>query len=129
MWSAWKEWLLAGNAQYALAMDTVGGDPIDPTAGTLIPLYLFLKNGWKIKPMESDHTLAVTGGVLVVEGGGDPFISTIGDYTVRIVYQQPVQALGYSTSGGSGASADEVVTALFADPRMLTLAKFLALRQ
>lgn len=70
LWTAYKAWLLAGNAGYALAMDTLGGDPIDPTAGTLVPLYLFLLNGWKIRPMESDHTLYVTNGTLVVSGGG-----------------------------------------------------------
>src|SRR5574343_959340 len=93
LWSAWKDWLLAGNAGYSLAFDTVGGEPIDPTAGTLVPLYLFIRNGWKIRPMEADHTLSVTNGSLVVSGGGDPFGSTVGDFTVRIRYQQPVQAI------------------------------------
>lgn len=114
LWSDWKDWLLAGNAGYALALDTVGGEPIDPGAGTLVPLFLFIKNGWKIRPMESDHTLAVTNGSLVVEGGGDPFVSTLGDYTVRIRYQQPVQAIGYSTTGGSGPSAESIAAAVIA---------------
>ena len=105
LWSRWKDWLLLGNAGHARAFDTVGGEPIDPLAGTLVPLYLFALNGWKIRPMESDHTLTVTGGSLVVSGGGDPFVSTIGDYTVRIRYQQPVQAVGYSTTGSTGPSA------------------------
>lgn len=113
LWSAWKDWMLLGNAGYALAFDTVGGDPIDPAAGTLVPLYLFVKNGWKIRPMESDHTLAVTGGSLVVDGGGDPFVSTLGGFTVRIPYQQPVQAIGYSTAGGSGPSAESIAVAVW----------------
>lgn len=114
LWSAWKDWLLAGNAGYALALETVGGEPIDPTAGTLVPLYLFIRNGWKIRPMESDHTLVVSGGTLVVSGGGDPFVSTIGDFTVRIRYQQPVQAIGYSTTGGgSGPSAEDIAAAVW----------------
>ena len=114
LWSNWKDWLLAENAGYALALDTVGGEPIDPTAGTLVPLYLFVKNGWKIRPMEADHTLRVTNGSLVVAGGGDPFVSTLGDFTVRIAYQQPVQAFGYSTSGGSGPSAAAIAAELLA---------------
>ena len=44
LWSSWKDWLLVGNTQYALAFDTVGGEPIDPSEGTLIPLFLFEKN-------------------------------------------------------------------------------------
>jgi hypothetical protein len=115
LWSDWKDWLLAGNAGYALALDTVGGEPIDSGAGTLVPLYLFVKNGWKIRPMEADHTLSVTGGSLVVAGGGDPFVSTLGDFTVRIRYQQPVQAIGYSTTGGtSGPSAADIAAAILA---------------
>ena len=124
LWSAWKAWLRAGNAQYALAMNTVGGEPIDPSAGTLVPLYLFLLNGWKLRPMESDHTLNVTGGTLLVQGGGDPFVSTLGDYTVRIRYQQPVQAIGYSTTGGtSGPSAADIAEVvrqmLMANPALI----------
>lgn len=121
LWSEWKDWLLAGNAQYALAFDTVGGEPIDPTAGTMVPLYLFVLNGWKIRPMESDHTLSVTNGSIVVSGGGDPFVSTLGDYTVRIRYQQPVQAIGYSTTGTSGPSAESIAAAVLSALQATTI--------
>lgn len=114
LWSAWKDWLLAGNAGYALAMNTVGGEPINEAEGTLVPLFLFMLNGWKIKPMEADHTLYVTGGTLVGPDGGDPFVDTNGEYTVRVVYQQPVQAIGYSTSGASGPTADAIAAAILA---------------
>ena len=113
LWAAWKAWLRAGNAQYALALNTVGGEPIDPSAGTLVPLYLFLLNGWKLRPMEADHTLSVVGGTLLVEGGGDPFVSTLGDFTVRIRYQQPVQAIGYSMTGSTGPSASDIAAAVW----------------
>ena len=130
LWSDWKDWLLLGNAGAARALDTVGGEPIDASAGTMVPLFLFLLNGWKIRPYEGDHTLVVAGGTLVVAGGGDPFVSTLGDYTVRIRYQQPVQAIGYSTSGGSSPEtiAAAVVIALKSDASTLTLPKFLALK-
>lgn len=112
LWSSWKDWLLAGNTGFALALDTVGGEPIDPSSGTLVPLFLFIKNGWKIRPMESDHSLTVTGGSLVVDGGGDPFVSTLGGYTVRIRYQQPVQAIGYSTTGSIAPTVNEITSAI-----------------
>lgn len=114
LWSAWKDWVRLGNAGCARALDYVGGEPIDSSAGTLVPLFLFLLNGWKIRPYEGDHTLAVSGGTLVVSGGGDPFVSTLGDYTVRVVYRQPVQAIGYSTSGTSGPSAESIAAAVLA---------------
>lgn len=112
LWSRWKDWALAGNAGYPIALDTVGGEPIDPSAGTMIPLYLFLKNGWRIRPQEADHTLRVINGTLLVEGGGDPFVNTLGNYNVRVVYQQPVQAIGYSTTGTSGPSAGDIANAV-----------------
>ena len=112
LWSRWKDWLLSGEAKWALALDTVGGEPIDPSAGTQVPLYLFLKNGWRIKPQEANHTLTVKNGTLLVDGGGDPFVNTAGNYVVRINYQQPVYAIGYSTTGVSGPTAGEVAQAV-----------------
>ena len=118
LWSAWKDWVRSGNAADLPALDTVGGEDIDATAGTRIPLYLFLLNGWKIRPQEASHTLTVAGGTLLVQGGGDPFVNPPGSYVVRIRYQQPVQAIGYSSSGSTGPSAadiaSEVLSALLA---------------
>ena len=114
-WSAYKDWLLAGNAGYALAFDTVGGEPINPVSGTLVPLFLFQKNGWKVRPMEANHTLEVINGMLIGEGGGDPFVPTLGSYNVKVKLIEPVQAIGYSTTGGgSGPSASDIVAALLA---------------
>ncbi len=106
LWSRFKVWLLADNAGYLPAFDTVGGDPID--AGTRVPLYLFIKNGWRIRPQEATHTLNVTDGILVVDGGGDPFVNPLGAFTVRVRYSQPVQAFGYSTTGTSGPTSAEI---------------------
>jgi hypothetical protein len=65
---------------------------------------MFLTNGWRIRPQEANHTLNVNDGVLVVAGGGDPFVNTLGGYVVRINYSQPVQAITVSTGGGSGGA-------------------------
>lgn len=114
MYSRWKDWLLLGNTGYARAFDTVGGEPIDPGAGTMVPLFLFLQNGWKVRPYEANHTLTVAGGSLIGSGGGDPFADTLGNYRVRIRYQQPVQAFGYSTTGAGGATPADVADAVVA---------------
>lgn len=115
LYSRWKDWVLTGdNAKWPQAIAPVGGDPIDSGAGTSIPLYAFLQNGWKVRPQEANHTLNVFGGVLLVEGGGDPFVSTSGAYTVRINFNQPVQAITVSTGGGSGGpSAAEIAAAVW----------------
>ena len=39
LYSSWKNWVLAGNAECLLAFSTVGGEI------TEIPLYLFMQNG------------------------------------------------------------------------------------
>lgn len=109
LWSRWIDWFLTGdNSKYLPAFEFVGGNEIDASQGTYIPIYSFLMNGWKIKPQEANHTLNINDGILLVNGGGDPFNNTIGAYTVRINYQQPVQAISFATGGGTGTTAAEV---------------------
>lgn len=109
LWSRWVDWFLTGdNSKYQLAFAQVGGDDIDLAAGTKIPVYAFLMNGWRIKPQEANHTLTISDGILLVNGGGDPFNNTSGSYVVRINYQQPVQAISFSTGGGTAPTAVEV---------------------
>jgi len=95
LYSRWKDWvkISSANAGHPQAFESTGGDDIDAGAGTSIPHYAFLTNFWRISPDELDYTLAVTTGVLLVLGGGDPFLDTVGAFTVRINYQQPVQAI------------------------------------
>jgi hypothetical protein len=106
VYSRWIDWFISasGNQKYLPAFITVGGDVIDATAGTSIPVYAFLVNGWRIRPQETDHTLVINEGILLVSGGGDPFLNTLGDHIVRINYQQPVQAITVNTAGGGGSS-------------------------
>lgn len=100
LWSRWADWVLTGdNSKYLPAMEQVGGQDIDLSAGTKIPIYLFLLNGWRLRPQEANHTLNVGDGVLLVSGGGDPFVNTLGSFVVRVNYQQPVQAISFSAEG------------------------------
>ena len=115
VYSRWKDWLLlSDNSKWPQAFLGVGGEDIDVLAGTKIPLYAFLTNGWRLRPREATHTLAITTGVLLVEGGGDPFVKTLGSFIVRINYQQPVQAITVATGGGGGASANDIAIAVWA---------------
>jgi hypothetical protein len=128
LWSRWVDWFLTSdNSKYLPAFKQVGGDDIDPVSGTTVPIYAFLMNGWRISPQEANHTLSVQDGILLVDGGGDPFNNTEGAYTVRINYQQPVQAITVASGGGGGYTpeqiADEVETRGF-----LKEDDFLALR-
>jgi hypothetical protein len=117
LYSKWKEWVqVSDNTKYLPAFSATGGDTIDAGAGTSIPCYAFLLNGWRIKPQEASHTLAVSGGVLLVSGGGDPFVNTTGSFVVRINYSQPVQAVTVSTGGSTSTAptAEEIATAILA---------------
>lgn len=112
IYSRWVDWVAqSDNAKYLPAFRAVGGD--DLGGGLSIPPYYFLANGWRVRPMESDHTLTITGN-LFVEGGGDPVVPTIGVFNVLTKLVVPVQAQGISTSGGGGASASEIANAVLA---------------
>lgn len=108
LYSRWKDWMASGNAGYALAFSTVGGEI------SSIPLYLFIENGWRIIPQSADHTLHVINGLLDIVGGGDPFVDPAGAYKIRIYYEKPGIAIGYSTLGGSGPSASDIADAVWA---------------
>lgn len=109
---AWADWmLLSDNSKYLPAFSATGGD--DLGGGLLIPPYYFLLNGWRVRPMEANHTLTITGN-LFVDGGGTPLVPTLGVFNVIAQFTVPVQAQGISTSGGSAPSASEVADAVWA---------------
>jgi hypothetical protein len=89
----------------------VGSD--DLGGGLSIPPYYFLQGAWRVRPMEIDHDLTITGN-LFVEGGGTPVVRTIGPYQVNVNYTVPVQAQGISTSGSTGPTAAEIAAAVWA---------------
>jgi hypothetical protein len=98
IWSDWVDWsALADNSKWPAAISQVGGDGLG--GGLFIPIYLFLLNGWRVRPMESDHNLVITGN-LFVEGGGVPVVNTLGAFSVAVQYTVPVVAQGISTGGG-----------------------------
>lgn len=112
IYSRWKEWVQqSDNAKYAEAMSVVGGDPLG--GGLYVASYFFLLNGWRLRPMEQNHTL-VLDGAISVEGGGQPVVQTLGSYNVSVQYTIPVQAQGIATSGTTGPTAGEIAAAVLA---------------
>lgn len=104
IWSRWVDWA-ASNPQWLPAFRQAGGDELG--GGLFIPVYFFLQNGWRVRPMEANHTLIINGN-LFVEGGGVPVVNTLGAFNVSVQYTVPVQAQGISISGGGGATAAQV---------------------
>lgn len=109
IYSRWKEWVQTDdNAKYLPAMSVVGGDPLG--GGLYVASYFFLENDWRIRPMESNHTLILEGNI-AVQGGGVPVVSTLGTYNVSVQYTVPVQAQGIETTG-AGSTASEIAAAV-----------------
>jgi hypothetical protein len=113
LWSRWVDWY-ADHSNWLPAFRQVGGD--DLGGGLSIPPYLFLLNGWRVRPMESSHNLTITGN-LFVEGGGVPVVNTLGTYQVNVNYTVPVQAQGIATSGSTGPTAAEIAGAVWSYER------------
>ena len=111
IWSRYMDWLAADsqNAKWGLAMTQVGGDELG--SGLYIPVYVFLKAGWKVRPMEASHQLTITGN-LFTEDGSSPVVNTLGNYNVIAQYTVPVQAQAMATSGGTGGLTSEQATQL-----------------
>lgn len=106
LYSRSADWLaLSDNAKYGAVFRQVGGDDLGSSLS--IPPYFFLQNTWRIRPMESNHNLTITGN-LFVDGGGVPVVSTLGTFQVNVNYTVPVQAQGISTSGSTGPTAAEI---------------------
>lgn len=106
------DWLVSGdNAKYGAVFRQVGGD--DLGGGLSIPPYFFLQGAWRIRPMEANHTLTLTGN-LFVDGGGDPVTATLGNFNVLTKTVVPVQAQGISTNGSTGPSASDIANAVLA---------------
>ena len=106
--SRWKDWVGAGNARYSPTFSTIGGET------PKIPLYLFLSNGWKIVPQSASHVLSVVNGILETDDASEPFVDPVGSYSIRINRESPGIAIGYSTTGGTGPTAEEIADATVA---------------
>ena len=112
IFSRWEDWAATDdNAKYGAVMTHVGGD--DLGGGLFIPNYIFLQNGWRVRPMEAKHNLNITGN-LFVSGGGVPVVNTLGNYNVAVQYTVPVQAQGIATSVSTGPTADQIAAAVLA---------------
>jgi hypothetical protein len=84
---------------------TSGGDTVIP--GTqYIGNYVFLQYGWRMRPYEADHALYLVNGYLLVDGGGDPWLKTLGGYTCNVRDTVPADAIVLET-GVSGLTSEE----------------------
>jgi hypothetical protein len=97
LFSRWKDWVLAGNAQWPQAFSCVGGEEIG--TGVYITTYAFLLNGWHVHPQEANHKVEFSGGVILTDSGDDPIALTAGAFNVQVQYSQPIKTETVATGG------------------------------
>lgn len=114
LYEEWKDWVRASdNSKWAQAFETTGGDPISP--GQTNGPYFFVKPPWVLRPSEKNHTLEITGNLLA-EGGGDPFVNTLGNFNVRVMIEFSANTLTVATGASDpGPIADAVWNEAHAD--------------
>lgn len=105
IYADWKDWVLAGNAQFPPAFRSIGGDPLG--GGASAGAYFFLNNieGWRIRPEAVDHELTLSGNLFGEDSGAPVFLPTIGDF--QVLLKQVTSSLTQQLSIGSGLSPDQ----------------------
>jgi hypothetical protein len=93
IWSRWVDYaVLSDNSKYGAVMTQLGGvAPVD--------LYIFMENGWRVRPLEADGVTTITGNLLVT-GGGSPIAQTLGNFNVLVNMETPVKASAIEVSTG-----------------------------
>jgi len=92
----WRTDANLGKHKFPLS-EPVGGNPITQTKS--VSPYYFLKYGWYMRPYEADHTLYIENGYLLIQGGGDPWLKTLGGYTVNVRDSIPADSFALTAQG------------------------------
>ena len=99
------DWLAeSDNSKYLPMLRTVGMDTPD------IPFYVFLELGVTVIVTNTALPTIVGDGVLKTDDARDPF----GGAVVNVRYEAPGIAIGYSSSGSTGPSAESIAAAVWA---------------
>jgi hypothetical protein len=94
IWTDWVDWVvLSDNSKYPPAFSQIGG--VAPVA-----LYLYLENGWRVRPQEANGVTTITGNLLV-QGGGSPIAPTLGNFQVLVNLETPIAAQALSVNSGT----------------------------
>lgn len=99
IWTAFVDWSVEGdNLKYGVGMTQLGGEA--PVA-----LYIFLAEGWRVRPLSQAGITTITGNLLTTDNDS-PIQQAVG--AVQVNLETPVQAVaievGGSTSGGLTAA-------------------------
>ncbi len=105
IWTAMVNWSLQGdNLKYGVNIMQVGGE-------VPIALYVYLTNGWRIRPKEESGTTTITGNLLT-SNGDSPIIPTLGNWNILVNMETPVQAVSIKASSTDPVAAQDIHQAL-----------------
>ena len=79
----------------------IGGQGIG--GGQTVSTYVILRNGWKIRPHEADHTLTVAGN-LITDDETTPYVNVLGDY--QVIIKSVVSSNSLTSAGANISAAD-----------------------
>lgn len=81
IYSAWKQWVLASNANWPPAFRVVGGD--DLGGGATAPSFFFVRNdlNWRIRKPESNIEVTINGNLVGEDPGAVISVPPLGAFT------------------------------------------------
>jgi len=113
IYSAWKEWIRAGdNAKYPPAFDTTGGDNVG--SGQTIASYFFCRNdlGWRIKMPSDDGEIIVSGNLFPRDPNTSLFEQTLGyDAFLRLEVSTRAVVIERGVSGLTATESAQLANA------------------
>jgi len=105
IWTQYIDWMSTGdNSKHHQMLFTVGMDTSD------IPFYLFMADGVTMVVVDNTSPTIIYDGTLKTYDDRDPF----GGAVANVRYQDPGIAIGYSTTGAAGPSAESIASAVLA---------------
>lgn len=140
VYSRWKDWLAeeSDRAKFLPAFtNSLGGETLG--TGVFTGSYIFIQNGWKIKPDEADHQLTIIGNLFPKNNGEEIFKETTDKYKVVVAMRTSSLSQQVISSGAAEDLADAVwskETSSYDDTgtfgnlikKLLTLSKFIGLK-
>jgi len=99
-----EDWVANENLRrFQFPITAVGGNPLP--GGAALGTTFFLASDWKIRPYDANHRLTIDGNLYATDGS-DPFLNTIGNYTVRIMQKVSSLVDGVQDTSIAGAVWD-----------------------
>jgi len=107
-----EHWLAGGVAAgFDFPIRTIGGDSVG--SGKFAGDLYFLRDAWKIRPQEADHTLLIKGNLFLEEGEtGDLFVPTLGGFTVIAMGERSNLVLAVNVAGTIAPTQQEIRDAM-----------------